>query len=165
MKPHLKWNKCWAGRPFGHTRRAENSLCPCLWGDLGPHVTMWSGLRTKWYLDPSIHLATIDMGRKLGDCCAPFFGGMGAGFPSSRIWPWPWPRPTSMLSGILIHAAVWPIDMGQKFGGYAPFLEGKLGPHLTISLGCLPSYQLASWSIKPFGHNRYWKLGGEVLPI
>jgi len=44
-------------------------------------------------------LATIDMGRKVGVCCAPFHGG-GAG-----------PRPTL--------------------------------------------YQVASWSMQPFGHNRH----------
>ena len=37
-------------------------------------------------------LATIDMGRKFGDC-APFWGG-GAGSPSNTMWPGP--RPTSV---------------------------------------------------------------------
>ena len=47
--------------------------------------------------------------------------------------------------------------MGQKFRG--------LGPHLTQSpLGWgLPSHQVASWSIQPFGHNRKWpKIGGSA---
>jgi len=39
-------------------------------GELGPHLTQrrWAEayLRTKWHLDPSSRLATIDMGRKLG---------------------------------------------------------------------------------------------------
>jgi len=48
-------------------------------------------------------LATTDMGRKLG--AVPLWG-RRAGFPSNTMWPGP--RPTSVPSGILIHAAVWP---------------------------------------------------------
>jgi len=44
-------------------------------------------------------LATIDMGRKVGGCRAPF-GGKDLGSPG--------PRPTSLPSGILIHPTVWP---------------------------------------------------------
>ena len=47
------------------------------------------------------HLATIDMGRKVGAAVA-LFG--GAGSPSNTMWPGP--RPTSIQSGILIHPAV-----------------------------------------------------------
>ena len=49
-------------------------------------------------------LATIDMARKVGGCCAPFRGG-GAGFLSSTMSPGP--RPTSIPSAILIHPTVW----------------------------------------------------------
>jgi len=40
-------------------------------GDLGPHLTQCRlgrrlYLRTKWHLNPSSRLATVDMGRKLG---------------------------------------------------------------------------------------------------
>jgi len=46
--------------------------------ELGTHITqrrLGRGyLRTKWHLDPSSRLATIDMGRKLGGGCA-IFGG------------------------------------------------------------------------------------------
>jgi len=54
-----------------HTR-AENWGEGCaLFGELGPHVPqcrLGQGLylRTKWHLDLSSRLATIDMGRKLG---------------------------------------------------------------------------------------------------
>jgi len=51
------------------------------------------------------HLATIDMGRKLGGCCAPFCQ-WELGPPSNTMSPGP--RPTSIPSGILIHPAVWP---------------------------------------------------------
>ena len=56
-------------------------------------------LRTKWHLDPSSCLATIDMGG-----CAPFLG--GAMSPSSTMCPRL--RLTFMPSAILIHPAVWP---------------------------------------------------------
>ena len=53
------------------------------------------------------------------------------------------------------------IEIGWK-------LERGLGPHLTLStLGWgLPPYQVASWSMQPFGHNRYGpKIGeGELGP-
>jgi len=37
------------------------------------HNVAWAeaDLRTKWHLDPSSHLATIDMGQKLGDLLSP----------------------------------------------------------------------------------------------
>jgi len=44
-----------------------------------------------------------------------------------------------------------------------PHLWGELRPHLTqCGLGRdLPPYQVASWSIQPFGHNRHGpKIGG-----
>ena len=54
-------------------------------------------LPTKWHLDPSSHLATTHMGRKLGGWAVPLWGG-GAGFPSN----------TCMPSFILIHLTVLP---------------------------------------------------------
>jgi len=61
-------------------------------------------LRSKWHLDPSSRLATIDMGKKLRGCCALFLG--GARSPSNTKSPAP--RPTSISSGTLVHPAVWP---------------------------------------------------------
>jgi len=75
-------------------------------------------------------LATIDMGRNWGGCCAPFRGGMAMG-PHVTIVSWsltslfstnmaisetmspcntmsPVPRPASVPSGILIDPTVWP---------------------------------------------------------
>jgi len=52
------------------------------------------------------HLAKIDMSRKLGGCCALFTGKGELGPHVNTIWPKP--RPFSVLSGILIHPAVWP---------------------------------------------------------
>jgi len=75
-----QWAENWGGAPppFGE-------------GELGPHLTLrpfWRGgagspsnnvvwdeayLRTKWHLDVSSRLATIEMGRKLGRG-GPLFG-------------------------------------------------------------------------------------------
>ena len=61
-------------------------------------------LHTKWHLNPSSHLATTNMGRKVcGWSCAPF---RGAESPSNTMWPGM--RPTSLPSFILIHPAFWP---------------------------------------------------------
>jgi len=95
-------------------------LCPFLWGKQGPDLTnvTWAEayLQTKWYPDPSSHLATTDMGqkavytdtesvnRKSGGLCTFLWG--GAGSPSNTILPGS--RPTSVPSGILIHPTVWP---------------------------------------------------------
>jgi len=40
----------------------------------------------------------------------------------------------------------------------APFCGKELGPHLVqCRLGRgIPPYQVASWSIQPFGHSRHW---------
>jgi len=61
---------------------------------------------TKWHLDPSSHLATTVMGRKVGEGCVPFLGGKGAGSLSNTMSPGL--RPTSTPSGILIHLTVLP---------------------------------------------------------
>jgi len=122
-----------------------------LWGELGPHLTqcrLGRGLPpTKWHLDPCSRLATKDMGRKLGGCCASFWRG-GAGSPSNTMWPGP--RPTYVPSGILIHPAVWPHYMGRKMRVLcASFLPGELGPHLAqcgrwlgLSPTAMPSFIL-----------------------
>ena len=57
------------------------------------------------------------------------------------------------------------IDMGRKLGAVPLFGGGELSPHLTQCRLCrgLPSYQVASWSIQPFGHKKYGpKIGGPV---
>jgi len=52
-----------------------------------------------------------------------------------------------------------PIDMGRKVGADValPFFGGGLGLYLTQCPldGGLPPYQVSSWSIQPFGHNRH----------
>jgi len=63
---------------------------------------------------------------------------------------------------------------GPKSGGLCPFWEGELGPHLTqCGLGWgIPPYQVASWSIQPFGqnhpafrHNRHRPKNGGCAPF
>ena len=99
----------WNARPFGHNRHG-----PKIWGAvplLGSWVPIsnnvaWAEayLRTKWHLDSSSHLTTIDMGLKLGATVPPFFLGGGAGFPSNTKSPGL--RPTCMPSFILIRLTV-----------------------------------------------------------
>ena len=107
-------------------------------------------------------LSTIDIGRKLG--ALPLLG-RGAGSPSNTMslgslqaylhtkWHL---DPSSRLSRI---------DIGRKLGAVPPFWKGELGPHLAqccMGRG-LPTYQVASWSIQPFGQNRHVpKIGGSV---
>ena len=57
------------------------------------------------------------------------------------------------------------IHIGKKWGTAVPLSWGELGPHITqCCLGrSLPPYQMASWSIQPFGHNRHGpKIEGPV---
>jgi len=89
-------------RPFGHNKHGPKIgwLCP-FWGrELGPHQTQChlakAYLHAKFHLDPSSHLATIDMGRKLGAALACFGGwemgshltqcGLGRGLPLCQMW-------------------------------------------------------------------------------
>jgi len=57
-------------QPFCHNRHGPKigGSTPFLGRPvLGPHLTQFPlGLHTKWHLDPSSHLVTTDMGRKLG---------------------------------------------------------------------------------------------------
>jgi len=58
--------------------------------------------------------------------------------------------------------------MGRKLGAPPPFREGERGPHVPqcrLGWGLL-SYQVASWCIEPFDHNRYGpKIGDGSAPI
>jgi len=66
------------------------------------------------------HLATIDMGQKLG--ALPHFWGGGAGSPSDTMLLGS--RPTFLPSGILIHPwhpAIWPQQIWAENWGLCPF--------------------------------------------
>ena len=63
----------WCLRPFGHSRHGPKigRCAPYFLRELGPHLTQsrqsdWAYLHTKWHLNPSSHLTTTDMSRKLG---------------------------------------------------------------------------------------------------
>ena len=96
----------------GHNRHGPKNVWGCapfFWGGSWvpiEHKVAWAEayLHTKWHLDASRCLATIEMGQKLRGS-APFLGRVD-GSPSSTMWPRL--RPTSMPSTILIHPAVWP---------------------------------------------------------
>jgi len=96
-----------------------------------PSSRMWPGaeayLHTKWHLDASNYLATLDMGRKLG-ALPPFWGG-GAGSPSNTKSPGP--NHTSIPCGILIHTAILPKQIWAENWGVMPLWGRGGGPHLT----------------------------------
>jgi len=129
-------------QPFGHNRHGPKI------GEVAQHNSVWTEVyrRTKWHLDTSSRLTTIDIARKMGrgGGYAPF---LGSGAGSSSHTKSPGLRPTSTPSGILIRSAVWPQQtLAETWGrGSAPFFEGEPGPHPTMSLGQgLPSYQVTS---------------------
>jgi len=124
-------------------------------------------LRTKWHLDPSSYLATVDMAEKLGVLCPfPFLG--GAGSPSNTMSPGP--RLSSIPIGILIHPAVWPQQTwAENWGIVPPFWGGGgagsasdtmwPGPRLTS----VPSGILIHPAVWPQYMGR--KLGAAVPPF
>ena len=86
-------------------------------------------LHTKWHLDASSRLATINMGRKFLGGSAPFWG---RGADSSSNTKSPGARHSSIPSEMLIHAAIWPQQiLAENWGEAVPFWGGELGLHLT----------------------------------
>jgi len=152
--------------------RKDGGLLYLFWGELGLHLTqcrLGEGLPPhqvpSWSIQPCAHNRH---GPKIegGGGAVPLWRGR-AGSPSNTMWSGP--RPTSVPSGILIHLAIWPQQTWAKIGGFGPFLgRGGSGPHLTqcdLGRGLLP-YQMASWSIKRFGHNTWaenWV--GTAVPL
>jgi len=56
--------------------RKWGGALPPFWVSISHSVALVEAyLRTKWHLDPYTHLATTDMGRKLGGGLCPFEGG------------------------------------------------------------------------------------------
>jgi len=95
-------------------------------------------LRAKCRLDPSSRLATMDMGRKLGRRLRPRFG-EGRWVPIRPKFAWAEAYlHTKWHLNPFSHVAT--TDMGRKLGeGLCPFVEGKLGPHLTLWPGPRPT--------------------------
>jgi len=104
------------------------------------------------------------MGRKLGDAGPPFASGSWS--PSNTMWAAKAHLHTKWHLDPSCRLAT--IDMGQKVRVVVPhFWEQELGPHLTqccLGLG-LPPYQVESWSIQPFVHNRYGPKIGDCAPL
>ena len=99
------------------------------------HNVAWAEtyLCTKWHLDPSSRLATIDTGRKLG-AVPPFWGELGPHLTQS-----PGPRPTSNPSGILIHPAIGPQWTWAENWGALPLLGRSWVPSNTMWPGSRPT--------------------------
>jgi len=114
-------------------------------------------------------LATTDVGRKVGGCCA--------------LCPFPWGELGPYLTQCRLAEAYfrtkWHLDLssrlattniGRKLGRVvpSPFFgsEKELGTHLTqCGLGrCLPPCQVASSSIQPFGQNTPTSQTGQTGP-
>jgi len=96
----------------GHNRHGPKIGwgCCALSRELGPRLVqcgLGRGLLPyQARLHPSTHLATIDMGQKLGEGGCAFFCG-GSWVCTSNTMS-PGLRPTSIPSGMLMHSAVWP---------------------------------------------------------
>ena len=146
----------WSTQPFGHNRHVLKL------GALPLGGWSWVGIKdivaraeaylcTKWHLDPSSRLATIDVGRKLGGALSPFREG-GAGSPSNTMSLGP--RPTSLPSGVLIHPAIWPQHIWAEKWGLCPFGgRGAGSPCNTMWPGprpiCMPSFILIHPTVWP----------------
>jgi len=123
-------------QPFGHNRQGPKNggfvprFCLGERGELGPmqHNVAWVEAypHTKTHIEPSSHMATIDMGRNLG--VLPIFL-RRAGCSSNSILLGS--KPTFLPSGILIHPAIWPQQIWAENWGLCPIGEGELGPNLT----------------------------------
>ena len=153
----------------GHNRHwpKRGDAVPFSGGQLGPRLTRYGlgrGLLPYWVASSSIQQSGHNIhGPKTGGS-APLWG-EAAGFPSNTMSLGL--RPTSLPSGILIYPAIWPQHVwAENWGASPPF--GGVGAESqsnTMSRERRPtSYQVASWSIQPFGHKRYGpKIGGFVL--
>jgi len=116
---------------------------------------MWPGPEayhhTKWHLDASNRLATMDMGKN-GGLCPLFWEGAGRGSPFNTISLGS--RPTFLPSGILIHPAIWPQQIWAENWGLCPFGGGGAGfPSNTMWPGprptCVPSFILIHPAVWP----------------
>ena len=108
-------------------------------------------LHAKCHLDPSIRLATIDVGRKWGGLCPLFEEGRWVSITKS-----PGPRPTPIRSGILVHPAIWPQQIWAENWGLCPFervgagsLSNTMWPGSRST--CMPGFVL----IRPTVRSQY----------
>jgi len=150
---HTKWHLDISSRlaTIDITGKWGGVLCPVFRGELGPHLTQCClGRRLLHYQEASWSIQSFGHkrhGSKIGGR-APFFVGMG---PIKHNVAW---------------AEVYLLT--EKWGPLYLFFTGVGSPLTQCRLGRgLPQYQVASWSIQPFGHNRHWPKigGGELCPF
>jgi len=126
----------------------------------------------------SDHLATADMGQKLGLC--PFFGEFRPIQPfghnrHGQKFGGSWVPSNTMLSAEaylfyqVASCSIQPfchIRHGPKIGGYAPFFEGAASPSNTKSPWPRPiSVPSGILIIQPFGHSRHRPKMGGLCPL
>ena len=108
------------------------------------HNVAWAEAyhHTKWILDASSRLATIDMGRKLG-AVPPFLGGSCVPIQHNVAWAEAYHHTNWHLDASSRLAT---IDMGRKLRALSPFWREELRPHLAkCGLGRgLPPYEVES---------------------
>jgi len=93
-------------------------------------------------------MATIDMGRKEGGCCALF---AGAGTPSSTTWPGP--RSTSVASGVFIHQATGHNRHGPKLGAGGCALSSGVAWSTSNTVSHRPRpTSVRKWHLDPCSH-------------
>jgi len=63
-------------------------IIPCVWAHRSRTATYD---KSSAVAEMGYRLVTIDMGRKVGGCCAPFVWGGGSWSPSITMWPAPRP--------------------------------------------------------------------------
>jgi len=150
----------WDGRPFGHNRHGLKigGCAPFGGGKLSLHLAqcgLGRGLSpyqvASWSIQPFGHNRH---GPKIERLCPPFRE-EGAGSPSNTISLGP--TPTSLLSGISIHPAVWPQQLWAENWGLCLFEEGSrrgaLSPSNTMWPGprptCMSSFILIHPTVWP----------------
>ena len=98
-------------------------------------------LHTKWHLDPSSRLATIDIAENWG--CVPL--GTGAGSPSNTMWPGP--RLNRTPSFILIRRTAWPQYINATDRQTDRHNNGPIAYANRFTNGCPKSQQIIISSI------------------
>jgi len=113
-------------QPFGHNRHGpKTGGCAHFRRELRSHLTqrrLGRGL-------PPYQVASCSIQQFHYNRPGPPLWGGGAGSPSNTKLHGP--RPTSILSGTLIHAAIWPQQIWAENWGVVPLAKGDLGPYLT----------------------------------
>jgi len=148
-------------QPFGYNRHEwkTGGCAPFRGGAATPSNTTSPG--PNWHLDPSSHLATIDMGQKLGWGCALFFWGSWVPIEHKVAWAKAYLHTKWHLSPSS-HLAT--MDIGRKLGGCAPLGEGRWDPSNIMSPGPRPACVPSGIVIHPaaWPQQTWAEIGGSV---